>query len=112
MKTRKLLITLSVTVLATVNVFAADALLSPRAAENQIKIVPATNTDPNLTAAWSSSASPRVLDNEIKTVAGKSTAVTPSFNCARYMSGTPKAIGACADHPGAPMPCCPVAVAK
>ena len=112
MKTRNLLITLSVTALATINVLASDALLSPRAAENQIKISSATNNDPNLAAARWNSASPRVLDNRIKTVAGNSSGVSPSLECVRYMSGTPKIISACADHPGAPMPCCSVAAAK
>jgi hypothetical protein len=112
MKTRNLLITLSVAALATVNIMAADAVLSPRAAENQIKILRSTNTDPNLTASRLASASPRALDNQVKTVAGKSDAVSPSLNCVRYMSGTPKAISACADHPGAAMPCCSVAATK
>ena len=112
MKTRNLLITLSVAALATVNVLASDALLSPRAAENQIRIVPSTNIDPNLTAAQLTSASPRVIDNQSKTVAGKSTTVTPSLQCTHYMAGTPKTISACADHPGAPMSCCAVAATK
>jgi hypothetical protein len=112
MKTRNLLITLSVAALATINVMAADAVLSPRASEQQIKIVPVTNTDPNLAASRPFAVSPRALDNQVKTVAGKSDAVTPSLNCVRNMSGTPKAISACADHPGAPMPCCSVAATK
>lgn len=109
MNARNLLIAVSVTVLATTNVLAADALLSPRAADHQIKIISSTNSDPNFTAAHTISTAPRVLDNQIKTVAGKTTEVTPS--CAR-MSGTPKEIGACADHPGADMPCCSVAGSK
>jgi len=103
---------LSALLARTFTVLASDALLSPRAAENQIKIIPTTNTDPNLAAARTSSASPRVLDNQVKIVAGKSSAVSPSLDCVRYMSGTPKMISACADHPGAPMPCCSVAAAK
>ncbi|HEX4264793.1 MAG TPA: hypothetical protein VH597_10680 [Verrucomicrobiae bacterium] len=112
MKTRNLLITLSVAALATVNVMAADAVLSPRAAENQVKILPSTNTDPNLTASRLASTSPRALDNQVKIVAGKSDAVSPSLNCARRMSGTPKAISACANHSGVAMPCCSVAAMK
>ena len=109
MKTRNLIITLSVTVLAAVNVMAADALLSPRAADQQIKTAAAPNNDPNLAAIHLSPSSPRATDNQIKTVAGKDDAVTPSLKCARYMNGTPKAISGCADHPGASMPCCSVA---
>src|SRR5690242_5477843 len=111
MKTRNLLITLSVAILATLNVMAADALLSPRARDNQPRTVSGVNTDPNL-AIRDNSASPRVLDNQIKTVAGKSDDVSPSMKCTRNMTGTPKEIGACADHPGAPMSCCSVAATK
>jgi hypothetical protein len=112
MKTRNLLITLSVAAMATVNVLAADALLSPRAMDNQIKAPAAANNDPNLAAPGLRSVSPRLLDNQIKTVAGKSTATTPSLECTRRMGGTPKMIGECADHPGAPMSCCSVATTK
>ena len=112
MKTRTLLITLSVAVVATINVMASDAFLSPRAAEQQIKTAQGINADPNLAATAVTSASPRVLDNRIKTVAGTSDAVSPALNCTRYMTGTPKQISACADHPGASMPCCSVASTK
>jgi hypothetical protein len=112
MKTRNFLITLSVAALATVNVMATDALLSPRAAEQQIKMASGFNTDPDLTASRPTSVSPRLFDNQIKTVAGKSSVVSPTLNCVRYMTGTPKQISACADHPGAPMPCCSVASMK
>jgi hypothetical protein len=112
MKTRHLLITLGVAALATMNVMASNALLSPRAAEQQVKTATGFNTDPNLAANRPISVSPRVLDNQIKTVAGVDGAVNPTMNCTRYMGGTPKMISACADHPGAPMPCCSVASMK
>jgi len=32
--------------------------------------------------------------------------VTPSLTCTRKMAGSPKMIGACADHPGDTMSCC------
>lgn len=105
MKTRNLLITLSVAALATINVMAADALLSPRAADNQIKIASGSNNDPNLAVAGLNSASPRLLDNQVKTVAGKDTGAAP-MSCAKQMAGTPKTIGVCAEHPGATMSCC------
>src|SRR5437870_1087278 len=108
MKTRNLLISMSVAVLATINVMAADALLSPHAKDNQTAIS-GTNTDPNSTAANLVTVAPRVLDNQIKTVAGKSNDVNPASKCARYMTASPKAIGECASHPGAPMSCCSVA---
>jgi hypothetical protein len=112
MKTRNLLITLTVTALATINVMAADALLSPRASEHQSKIVPAVITDPNLAAPGLASVSPRLLDNQPKAAVGISTGTSPSAACVRNMAGTPKMISACADHPGAPMSCCSVAGAK
>ena len=112
MKTRNLLITLSVAVVATINVMASDAFLSPRAAEQQIKTASGINADPNLAATGVTSASPRLLDNKVKTVAGVDNTVSPAMNCTRYMTGTPKQISACADHPGAPMPCCSVASTK
>ena len=112
MKTRNLLLTLTVTALASFNVMAVDALLSPRASEHQSKIVSAVNMDPNLAAPGLASASPRLLDNQSKTVAGKSTGESPSAVCVRRMAGSPKMIGLCADHPGAPMSCCSVAPTK
>jgi hypothetical protein len=110
MKTPHLLIALGVAAFATLNVMAADALLSPRASANQTKTVAGVNNDPNLTATGLASASPRLIDNRVTTVAGTSTAVTPT--CTRKMAGTPKMIGACAEHPGAPMSCCSVAAGK
>jgi hypothetical protein len=98
--------------MATVNVLAADALLSPRGSDHQSKIVSGMNADPNLAAPGLVSVSPRVGDNQIKTVSGKSTGESPSAACVRRMSGTPKMIGQCADHPGTPMSCCSVAPMK
>jgi hypothetical protein len=109
MKTRNLILAFGVAVLATVNVMATDTYLSPRAKDNQIKVVSGTNTDPNLTAAAPSAVSPRFAENQIKTVAGTDAAASPAMNCAQKMSGTPKMVTACAEHPGADMPCCSVA---
>jgi hypothetical protein len=112
MKTRNLLIALSVVAMTTVNVLATETLLSPKAV-GQSKAVSGYNTDPNLAATGLQSASPRVLDSKTKTVAGKSTEVTPSLVCARRMSGSPKMIGACAEHAtDATMSCCAPAAAK
>lgn len=112
MKTRNLLIALSVAAMATVNVLASDALLSPRGSEHQSKIVSGVNSDPNLAAPGLVSTSPRLVDNQIKTVSLKSMGESPSMACIRHMSGTPKMIGQCADHPGAAMSCCSVAATK
>lgn len=112
MKTRNLIITLTVAAMATANIMASEALLSPRASEQQSKIVSGVNTDPNLAAPGLVSTSPRLVDNQSKTVAGKSTGESPSAVCVRRMAGSPKMISACADHPGAPMSCCSVADKK
>lgn len=112
MNTRNLLITLSVAALSSINVMASNVLLSPRALDNQPKAAVADNSDVNLAAPGLASASPRVLDNQVKTVPGKSAAVTPSMACTRHMAASPKIIGECADHPGAAMPCCAVAGGK
>jgi hypothetical protein len=112
MKTRNILITLTVAACAAVNLTATAALFSPRGGEQQTKTIPAYSDDVNLAAPRLESASPRVLDNQVKTVPVKSAAKAESMNCARHMSGSPKEIGACAEHPGAAMPCCSVAGAK
>lgn len=112
MNTRNLLITVGVAAVATVNLMAADVALSPRAADHQTKTIAGTNNDPNLAAGRSISISPRSLDRQVRTVAGTDTTVSPSLMCVRTMTGSPKDISACADHPGAPMPCCSVAASK
>jgi hypothetical protein len=106
MKTRKFVIILSVATLAALNVIAADAVLSPRAADNQTRKNAGFNNDPNFTATGPTAVTPRVVDNQIKTVAGKSDKVTPSTTFTRKKNGSPKSIGACADQPGSSMSCC------
>jgi hypothetical protein len=85
MKTRILLVTIGAAALAaiTLNVSASDALLTPRAAGNQIKIVPGiTEAQP---AFVTQTAIPRVLGNETVTVKGTE---TPAVKCSAI--GSPK----------------------
>lgn len=91
----------------TMNATAAEPLLSPRAAGNQIKHVTGTNNDPNLLAVNNGGAllSPRAASNQIKTVSGVANDVNPALVCRNTMTGSPKAIQACTDHPGT-MPAC------
>src|ERR1700690_998872 len=113
MKTRILLATIGAAVLATIplNVNASDALLSPRAAGNQIKAVPAVAADGIYVAAnQDSTVSPRVLGNQIKTVAGVANDANPAMACASGMTGSPKAIQACAEHPATMPGCNPVTI--
>jgi hypothetical protein len=89
--------------------FATDALLSPRAAGNQIQIVP------GLTAAQPAPASaslqtPRAGDNQIKTVAGVVNDSNPALACRNNMNGTPKMVAECNSH--TTMPGCMTVAAK
>ena len=105
--------TLGVAALTTItfNAIASDALLSPRAAGNQITRVAGVNNDANLVKLdVYATVAPRAVGNQIAKVAGTNNGATAA-TCSK-MAGTPKAIAACAEHPGAPMPCCVVASAK
>ena len=94
---------------ATLNLTAGDALLSPRARDNQIRIVTGTDASPNtVTQNPNVTASPRALDNQIKTVAGTSTGAD-TLVCKRKMVASPKALGECVSHPGPCASCCKVA---
>jgi hypothetical protein len=98
MKIRILLTTLGVAALAaiTFNVNASDALLSPRAAGNQIKAAPAAVADRNLvTENQTAAVSPRALGNQTTTAASVANDVNPALACAKTMNGTPKTIQAC-----------------
>lgn len=110
MKTRNLLVTLGAAAFAAITISAAanDALLSPRAAGNQIKSAADTTTvaAPVATAT----ISPRAAGNQIATVAGTSTDVNPAIACARTMNGTPKAMAECTSH--TTMPACVTVAAK
>lgn len=97
--------------LTALNLSAGDALLSPRAKENQIKHVSGRDTSPNtLTANRNVTASPRALDNQIKTVAGTDKG-PDTLTCNRKMLASPKAVGECVSHPSlcAGAGCCNVA---
>jgi hypothetical protein len=100
MKTRNLLITLGAAAFAaiTINATAGNALLSPRAAANQIKQVSGTANDANTVVVNTAAISPRAADNQIVTVAGRSSDVNSAVACAKIMNGTPKAIQACVEH--------------
>jgi hypothetical protein len=98
MKTRYLLLTIGAATLTamTFNATAADALLSPHAAGNQIKAVAGSNKDANLISTTGVTASPRAAGNQSKTVASTSNDVNPATLCASHMPGTPKGMQDCA----------------
>ena len=110
MKTRNLLITLGAAAFAaiTINATASDALLSPRAAGNQIQQV--SGTANAVTPAATATISPRAAGNQIVTVAGQSNDVNPAIACAKNMIASPKAVQACLES-GTMSGCTTVAVA-
>ncbi|HEX9045389.1 MAG TPA: hypothetical protein VF988_00060 [Verrucomicrobiae bacterium] len=88
--------------------FAAQPLLSPRAAGNQIKVVSNQVPATTITIAYVDKApalmSPRAAGNEIKAVKGTNDDTNPALACIRNMNGTPRAVTECASH--ATMPGC------
>jgi len=78
--------------------FASDALLSPRAQGNQIKVVaaaPETTAIPVAYVASATTLSPRVQAAQIKVVKGVLADRNPALECRNNMMGTPKAVTAC-----------------
>lgn len=108
MKTRILLTTIGAAALTAVAFNANADLLSPRAGGNQISHFSGTYSDPDLVAVDQGLAlPPRPLGNQIATTAGTAGGVNPTVACINNMSGSPKTIQACAEHP-ASMPGCNV----
>ncbi|MDD5140601.1 MAG: hypothetical protein PHY43_10125 [Verrucomicrobiales bacterium] len=98
MKTKIFILGAAITAF-TFSTFAADALLTPRQKDNQIKVVAGVANDPDLLAASRSTLlTPRAFDNQINVVAGVANDSNPALACAKTMSGTPKMISECASH--------------
>jgi hypothetical protein len=112
MKMQILLTTIAAAALATIalDANAGTALLSPRAAGNQIKVAPGVTVAQSAPAIQS--GSPRTFGNQIAAVAGVANEVTPAMACVSNMSGNPKTIQACAEHPATMPGCNPVAIAR
>jgi hypothetical protein len=115
MKTKIVLLGTVVTALVFTSI-GAPPLLSPRVSGNQIKTVRNSDKAPAAAVAYvapgAALLSPRAQGNQIKVAKGVGAEVNPATLCSRYMTGSPKAIQACAANPSAPMPCCAVATAK
>jgi hypothetical protein len=105
MKTRILLTTIGAAALAaiTFNVNAGTALLSPRAAGNQIQA--ASGITAAQPAPAVQSVSPRTLGNQTLTAASVANDVNPVMECHK-MTASPKAIQACAANPAGMSGCC------
>jgi hypothetical protein len=93
--------------LAAMTLNAADYTItrSPRAADSQIRRVAGTDTAVVLVKAGQTALqSPRAASNQIKIAAGVANETNPALACRSMMTGSPKAVGACADNPA--MPAC------
>jgi len=106
MKTKVLLLG-AVVIAFTFTSFAADALLSPRAAGNQIKVVSSSVETPSVTVTYVTPASPALLSpraqaNQITIVKGVVNERNPYLECRNTMTGSPKAVRACSEHPAMP----------
>jgi hypothetical protein len=101
MKTKVLLLGAVVTAFAFTS-FAAEPLLSPRAKDNQIKIVKSSAEAPTTTIAYVDSGSallsPRAQANQIRLVKGTNTDINPALICQKTMTGSPKAVAECSSH--------------
>jgi hypothetical protein len=109
MKTRNILLSIGVATLTaiTINAGAYDIALSPRAAANQIKVVPAA-TVAQAAPATGIALSPRAAANQTAKVATVANDVNPTLQC-RNMTASPKAIAAC--QASSAMPGCKATVA-
>ena len=116
MKTKILFLGAMVTAF-TYTSFAGDVFLSPRAKDNQIKVVTSSISTQGGAVTYITPASPAVLsprakDNQFKVVKGVDNDFNPYLACQKMMTGSPKAVQACANNPA--MPICtgkPVTVA-
>lgn len=113
MKT-KLLLSAMVAAFA-VSTFAGDVNLSPRAKDNQVKVVKNANEKAATTVASTATASPKLLSpraagNQIAKASGVANERNPYLECQKTMVGSPKAVQSCIE--GGAMPCMTVAPLK
>ena len=114
-KTNVLLLGALVLTAGILNSVAGDVFLSPRAKDNQIKIVadtPAATTTVTYTVTPASSAtlSPKAGSSQVvKIVNGPTNDVNPAAVCMANMTGSPKAKQNCIENPKLMPGCMPVA---
>jgi hypothetical protein len=102
MNTKVLLLGAVVTAFAFTS-FAAEPLLSPRAKDNQIKVVTSSINTQGGTITYVTSVSPALLspranDNQIKVAKGMNNGSNPALACEKNMIGSPKAVAECSSH--------------
>lgn len=99
----------------TLTSFAAEPLLSPRAAGNQIKVASNATETPAITVTYvqptSALLSPRAAGNQIKVVKGIANDANPVLECRNNMIGSPRVVAECSSHTTMPM-CMTVAPLK
>jgi len=83
----------------TVSTHAAEPLLTPRAAGNQISNVTETPTT-TITYVDSNNAvlTPRAAGNQAKVVKGANIDANMALDCKKNMGGSPKAVAECSAH--------------
>ena len=99
----------------TLTSFAAEPLLSPRAAGNQIKAASSATETPATAVAYVQTASallsPRAAVNQIKVVKGAATDANPALECRNNMIASPRAVAECSSHTTMPL-CLAIAPSK
>jgi hypothetical protein len=115
MNTTKVLLLGAVVTAFALTSFAAEPLLSPRAAGNQIKHVSGSVDTPTIAVANVETTpallSPRAAANQIKVVRGTNTEGNPALVCRSNMIGSPKAVTECSSHANMPG-CATIALMK
>ena len=107
MNTTKALLLGAVVAAFTLSSFAAEPLLSPRAAGNQINSVSSVApAAPAITIAYVQTTpaqlSPRAAGNQAKVVKGIANDTSLALFCLQNMNGSPKAVTECSQHANMP----------
>ena len=95
----------------TVTTFAAEPVLTPRAADNQIKAVTGIAATPAAAVAAPVLLSPRAAGNQITVAKGGNDDLNPALGCPAKMAGSPKTVAECGTHTTMPG-CATVAMEK
>ena len=102
MKSTKVLLLGAVATALTFTSFAAEPLLSPRAAGNQARVFTSSIVTQGGTITYIVSApallSPCAQSGQMKIVKGMTSDVNPSLACRSGMTGSPKAVTECTSH--------------
>jgi hypothetical protein len=82
--------------------FAAEPLLTPRAAGNQIKVASNQTTPASINVSYVQAGTallcPRAAGSQLKAVRGIANDTNPALVCLETMNGSPKAVIECSSH--------------